>query len=233
MNRPGLVVVFCVACRSNEAPRPAPLVHGDYALGPVEFHGAEHNACGPHLPATERVYGADLVGIGSSYSGHAELCDACVEITTRVGTRVVARVVTYGETRTPGSIDLSSHAFATLLRPDPSAPPESPRPMSWHVVPCPDAPPIAIQFQSQANVDWSAFWVRNPKWPLAKVEVRSSRHASFTMLRRETDGTFVDDGGFGPGAFTLRLHASSGGTIDARFETISPGGLIDTRQNFD
>lgn len=219
------------ASGTQSAPASSVPVAGDYSLGPVAFHEAEHNACGPYLPATERVYGDDLVGTSALYNGHGELCDACLEVTTNVGTHVVARVVTYGETRAPGDVDLSPHAFSAILRPDPSAPPERPRPMSWRAVPCPGAAPLAIQFQIEAHEGWSSVWLRNPRWPVTKVEVRSSRHASFTALRRETDGSFVDDGGFGAGPFTLRIHGH-GEPVEVRLDRIEPGALVPAARNF-
>lgn len=228
VHRVVLPVALLVACRAAQEPPPTSVVEGFYSLGPVEFHGAEHNACGPYLAATEQQYGPDLVGIGVQYSGHAELCDACVEVTTHVGTQVVARVVTYGETVSPGDVDLSSHAFARILRPDPNASPERPRPMSWRVVPCPGAAPLAIQFQTQANPDWTAFWIRNPTWPIRTVEVRSAHHPAYVTLRRETDGTFVDDAGFGAGPATLRIWATTGASIDVELDGIRPGQLVAT-----
>lgn len=230
-----MVVLLCgcgggappAAPASTTRPPVEAVVEGNYALGPVAFRGAEHLACGPYLPATEARYGVDLAGVGLRYGGQAELCDACIEIHSKVGTRVVARVVTYGETVEPGDVDLSAHAFQSVLRPDPSAPPARPRPMSWRIVACPDAAPLAVQFQTLANVDWTSFWVRNARWPITRVEVRSSRHARFTPLRRETDGTFNDDRGFGPGPFTLRIHTAREAPVEVSLDAITPGALVE------
>lgn len=237
------MTVLVASCRRGEPQGPAQSpaasvvtsapVRGDYALGPVEFHGAEHNACGPFLAATERLYGADLIGVGRQYGGHAELCDACVEVETRVGTRVLGRVITYGDTVEPGDVDLSAHAFATLLRPDPSAPPERPRPMQWRVVACPGAASIAIQFQTEAHEGWTAFWIRNPRWPVVRVEARSQRHPTFVPLRRETDGTFVADDGLGRGRFTVRLHAAQSAPLEISVDGVAPGALVDTRRQLE
>ena len=60
---------------------------------------------------------------------------------------------------------------------------------------------------------WTSLWVRNQRVPLASVEVQSANHSDFFMLRRETDGTLNDDGGFGEGEFTLRLTAVDGQVI--------------------
>ena len=43
--------------------------------------------------------------------------------------------------------------------------------MSWQLAKCPaSSGNLALQFQTGAHTDWTSFWVRNPRLPLATVE---------------------------------------------------------------
>jgi expansin (peptidoglycan-binding protein) len=96
-----------------------------------------------------------------------------------------------------------------------------------------DTGTLRYEFQTEANVWWTSFWVRNPRVPVVQVEVQSVNHATFFELRRELDGTLNDDGGFGEGPFTLRLTAMDGQTLEDTFPGFSPGELIVSTQQFD
>src|SRR5690606_19703567 len=103
------------------------------------------------------------------------------------------RVVTTGVTQ-PNDIDLSPHAYAALHLG------EYPRTMTWQIVSCPDNGTIRYQYQTGANQWWTSLWIRNPRVPLEKVEVRSSNHPTYTELDRGSDGTYTIGSGFGAGA---------------------------------
>lgn len=55
--------------------------------------------------------------------------------------------------------------------------------------------------------------MRNARVPLAKVEVKSVNHASWTALQRAGDGTLTDGAGFGKGAFSIRSTGVDGQTV--------------------
>ena len=119
-------------------------------------------------------------------------------------------------------MDLSPEAFMQLGD-------DGVRTMSWQLAKCPaSSGKLALQFQTGAHVDWTSFWVRNPRLPLAKVEVKSSKHASFVSLRRETDGTWNDDSGFGAGSFTLRFTATTGETAELTLPSFQAGAFVTT-----
>jgi expansin (peptidoglycan-binding protein) len=132
------------------------------------------------------------------------------------------RIVTTGVSNARGDMDLSREAFELLGD-------DGVRKMSWQLARCPaSSGNLALQFQTGAHTDWTSFWVRNPRLPVAKVEVKSSRHSNFVALRRETDGTWNDDAGFGPGSFTLRLTATTGETAELTQPSFEPGGFVTT-----
>lgn len=206
---------------------------GQYHLGPVDFAETEwHNACAPAggyraaLRDATGLGGEYLAGLSNEYAQSGGTCDACILVKTATGRSIVLRLVTYGNENAPGDIDVSPSAYAALNTE------EYPRTMTWEFASCPDAGGIAYEFQTEANAWWTSLWVRNPRVPLTKVEVKSTNHADFYELRRETDGTLNDDGGFGEGAFTLRLTALDGQTLTHDFASFSPGELVQTTEQF-
>jgi hypothetical protein len=199
---------------------------GEYHLGPVELNGTWWNSCAPYADEVEDTLGEMLVGVGLQFNGDGQLCDACIFITTDLGKTIEARVITTGQTNGPNDIDLSPAAYDAIHQN------EYPRKMSWQVAKCSSTQKIKYQFQEEAHQDWSSFWVRNVRLPLSKVEVKSARHASFTELDRAGDGTYTDNGGFGPGSFTLRLTAIDGQQMSDTFPKFDSGEVLSSAGNF-
>jgi hypothetical protein len=195
-------------------------VAGEYNLGPVEWQGSFNNACSPYPATISHMDGELLAGLSDAYAGDGSYCDACIKVVTAAGKEEIARVVTYGQTTAPGNIDVSQAAFDALTSG------EYPRTMTWQLVSCPDIGPLVFQFQTGANVYWTSLWVRNPRIAVDKLEVQSANHASFTALERGSDGTFTDAGGFGEGAFTLRITGVDGSSVDQAFASFQPGDLV-------
>ncbi len=179
---------------------------GKLYLGPVEWTGSFHNACAPYPAEVQETMGDLLVGVSNALPNTASLCDACVLIITVSGRTAVGRVVTYGDTTGEGYLDTSRALYDALTEGEGDPTP----PITWQLAKCPEAGPIRYQFQSGSHEDWTSFWVRDARLPLTRVEVKSSRNASWQALRRESDGTFNDDDGIGPGAFSVRLTAVDG-----------------------
>jgi expansin (peptidoglycan-binding protein) len=76
-------------------------------------------------------------------------------------------------------------------------------------------------------------WVRNPRVPLAKAEVKSASDKDFVELARASDGTLTDASGFGDGAFTLRLTAIDGQVITEELPGFKPGSLVKSAKQFE
>jgi hypothetical protein len=230
---PGLWAFMALAACSDEPPGPGgvtvddgglaflgPEHAGEYHLGPVEWTGSYHNACSPYPASVQALEGGLLAGVSNTLAGDGSYCDACIRVETGLGRSAVLRVVTYGDTSAPGNIDVSQAAYTQLHRG------EYPRAMRWRLVTCPTREPLYLQFQTGANEWWTSLWVRNPRVAVARVEVRSAHHASWFARRRETDGTFNDDHGFGAGAFTLRVVGVNGAAVEVAAAGFQPGGII-------
>ncbi len=205
---------------------------GQYHLGPVDFAETEWpNACAPEggyvssLQDSTGLSGEYLAGVSNSYAQTGGSCDACILVKTGAGRQIVARVVTYGVTNDLGDIDVSPSVYDKLNTG------EYPRSMTWQFARCPDTGTLRYEFQTGANVWWTSLWVRNPRVPLTKVEVKSTNHKSYVTMARASDGTLTDASGFGEGAFTLRLTALDGQVIEDDFPSFTPGQItVSTKQ---
>ncbi len=238
-----LVVVGCSSSSSKDAAATKPPttdalvlgqeVSGQYQLGPVDFAETQfHNACAPaggyrpELQYATGLGGEYLAGLANEHADAGGTCDACILIKTATGRSIVARVVTYGDEAEPGDIDVSPSVYQALNTG------EYPRSMTWQFAECPDTGTLEYEFQTGANVWWTSFWVRNQRVPLSTVEVQSANHSSFFTLRRETDGTLNDDGGFGDGSFTLRLTGIDAQVVTDTFPSFTAGQLITSTKQF-
>jgi expansin len=206
---------------------------GQYHLGPVDFaETVWHNACAPaggyrsELVVNAGLGGEYLVGVSNIYSEEGGVCDKCIFIKTAQEKGIIARVVTYGASNSPGDVDVSPSVYAALNKD------EYPRSMTWQFVKCPESGPLVYEFQDGAHIWWSSLWVRNARVPVRKVEVKSANHAAFFALQRGTDGTVTDNGGFGAGPFTLRVTAIDGQVLEDTFPEFPTGQLIESQKQF-
>lgn len=204
---------------------------GEFHLGPVDWEETQfHNACASENKYAQKVRqaaGELLAGVWGGLPKPESFCDTCIEVNTARGKRAVLRVVTYGES-TRNSIDVSPAAYA-LLNSD-----EYPRNMTWQLTRCAGSGPLMLEFKSGSNPWWTAFWVRNARVPIARVEVMGAHHA-YAALSQASDGSWVDDRGVGEGAFSIRVTG-----IDEQAVTMSltwsgaglAGQLIEGSANF-
>jgi expansin (peptidoglycan-binding protein) len=191
-----------------------PHAGGMYHQGWVEYTGSFTNACAPAPAYDARVQQAEgtlLAGLWVGIPNVSSYCDACILVQTAAGKSALLRVITYGDTTT-NSIDVSHDAWTALSSG------EWPRDMTWSFAKCPDTGKVMYEFQTGAHEDWTSFWLRNARVPIAQVEVKSARHASWFTLRRDTNGTVNDDGGFGVGQFQIRATAVDGQVMIDAFD---------------
>jgi expansin len=92
--------------------------------------------------------------------------------------------------------------------------------------------PVRYEFQTGAHAWWSSLWLRNARVPVEKVEVKSAWHSQFFKLRRGSDGTLTDDGGFGEGPFILRSTAIDGQVIEDSFPNFPTGQVIESQKQY-
>ena len=234
-----MVIILLAACAAplpqTSADTFGETFSGSFHLGPVDWAESQWtNSCGPYPADVQQLEGVYLAGVDVSHNGDGRLCDACALVTTGLGKSLLVRIITTGQSNASGDMDLSPQAFELLNGMDPAATPQNPRPMTWQLARCSDAgSTIRLQYQTQSNPYWTSLWVRNARLPLEKVEVQKGSTGAFTALRRETDGTWNLDSGFGEGAFTLRVTASGGATTSQSFSGFSAGAVVETTMQFD
>jgi hypothetical protein len=209
-----------------------PTRHGSYHLGPVTWQGGIWNSCGPYPAAIQKLEGAYIAGVDNSLNGDGSLCDAWALVTTRLGKKIVVRIVTTGVSNAPGDMDLSPAAYDAIYRPDPKGTSSNPRPMSWRLIKGKDNGHIVLQYQTGANPWWTSLWVRNPRYPVKKVEVKLAGRSAYRALTLGTDGTWTDGSGFGSAAFTLRITGRDGQVLYQSFSSFTAGSLVTTALQF-
>ena len=207
---------------------------GVYHLGPVDFAETQwHNACAPgtkyrsELQASVGLSGEYLAGVSNAFNDGGGVCDACILIETGKGKSIIARVVTYGVEQADGDIDVSPSVFAAIHQN------ENPRSQTWHFARCPDEGPLQYEFQTASNPYWTSLWVRNPRVPLVKAEVKSATDKDFVALARAGDGTLTDASGFGDGAFSFRLTAMDGQVVTDDLPGFTAGALVKSSKQFE
>jgi hypothetical protein len=207
---------------------------GVYHLGPVDFDETQwHNACAPkekyraELRESTGLSGEYLAGVANAFNAGGGVCDSCILIETGKGKSIVARVVTYGVEQADGDIDVSPAVYDAIHQN------EFPRSQTWHFSRCPDVGPLQYEFQTGSNPYWTSLWVRDPRVPLTKAEVKKAGAKDFVELQRGGDGTLTDPSGFGTGAFTLRLTAMDGQVITDDLAGFTPGELVKSTKQFD
>ncbi len=207
---------------------------GVYHLGPVDFAETQwHNACAPgggkyrkELQASVGLGGEFIAGVANAFNAGGGVCDACILIETGKGKSIIARVVTYGVEHADGDIDVSPSVYAAIHQG------EDPRSQTWHFARCPDAGNMQYEFQTAANPFWTSLWVRNPRTPLTKAEVKTTTGKDFVALTRAGDGTLTDASGFGDGPFTLRLTSMDGQVVTDDQPGFKAGSLVQSAKQF-
>lgn len=205
---------------------------GVFHLGPVDWEESQwHNACASEHKYPTRVRSAEGKLLAALWDGIPNLtnsCDTCISVQTARGKSAVLRVVSWGQT-TKNSIDVSPDAW-TILNSG-----EDPRSMTWQFTKCPDTGNIMYEFKPGTHEWWSAFWVRNARLPIKSVEVKGAGH-DFGGTTLDGDGSRVDAaGGFGKGAFTIRVTSVDGQVITDSFEWPAAGlsqQLLEGKSNF-
>ena len=67
----------------------------------------------------------------------------------------------------------------------------------------------------------------------SSVEVQSTNHPGWTPLGWGGDGTITDAGGFGEGAFSIRLTSVDDQQLTDTFPAFTPGGLLTSSGQFE
>jgi len=212
--RPGslaFAVVALAACGTSPEPAPArtgPRCTGDplSTIGDATFYELDGKAATSGSCSFDRSDDRMVAALNAPDYRHAAWCGACLAVSGPLG-EIIVRVVDVCPGCKHGDLDLSREAFAAL------APLSAGRVrIAWREVECPVTGPIAYQLKTGSSPHWIAFQVRNHRYAIAKLEVRTAR--GFEAIPRADYNYFVADKGLGPGPFALRATDAHSQILD-------------------
>jgi expansin (peptidoglycan-binding protein) len=145
---------------------------------------AQPNACSFPLAPGESVVAVAL----ASYAGSA-VCGRCLRI---YGPRnsIVSRIVDYCDGPGCRDLDLDEASFAAIA--DPS---DGIVPVAWESASCDVEGPISFAFDPTGNSFFASIQVRNHRYGVDGLEVRTATSAEYTSLTRASYNEFT----FSPG----------------------------------
>lgn len=211
------VIAGPVACRSDPGPpaaAPPPACLGEIAAtGAATYYDATGTgSCSldavppPGRAGTGTGDERLVAAINAADYDHAALCGACLAVAGPLGD-VVVRVVDSCPGCRRGDLDLSREAFAAI------APLSAGRTkIAWRSIACPVTGPIAYRVKPGSNESWTAFQIRNHRYPIARLEVRDAG-CVYRAIARGDDNYFVAHG-LGAGPYALRVTDRHGHALD-------------------
>ncbi|AKF81827.1 hypothetical protein MFUL124B02_23530 [Myxococcus fulvus 124B02] len=152
-------------------------------------------------------------------------CGQCVDIQGPSGS-VRVRIVDRCPECEAGHLDLSRQAFAKIAemklgRVD----------ITWKVVSCDVAGNLEYHFKNGSNPWWTAIQVRNHRQPITKLEWRRGDGA-WKNVPREDYNYFVESGGMGEGAFSVRVTSSTGDQVEDTLPRVLDNDSVRGTQQF-
>jgi expansin (peptidoglycan-binding protein) len=166
--------------------------------------------CGYPTETLPEYYGA----MNDAEYGTADVCGACVEVQAEGKTlqiQITDECPYEGNERWcfAGSnhIDLSPAAFQYFADPV-----QGVLDIEWRYVPCTDVGDLEVTYKDGSSIYWTGVLVRNHPVPITSVEIQKG--GSWVALARQEYNYWLDESGFGPGPYTLRITDSSGAVIE-------------------
>jgi expansin (peptidoglycan-binding protein) len=158
----------------------------------------------------------------TDYAG-AAACGACVEVTANNGKSVPITIVDQCPIDTnpkcvKGHIDLSKAAYDALgLAEGYWGSRAGKGSISWKYVPCPSVGNVKVRLKEPSNANWNMVLVENHVYPIASVEVKSSRDGQTVWVNasRESYNYWLPPGGR-MGTYDVRITDVNGSVIEKR-----------------
>lgn len=160
-----------------------------------------------------RLFGA----IATADYNNSAACGSCVELqyggnSVRITVADECPVST-NPTCTNGHIDLSRQAFQNLTGQGTG----DINGVTWRVVPCDLAEPIAIQLREPDNVYYKAFVVMKHEYPIARAQYQRT-DGSWVDATRDPANFFYSDEPNGDLTYRVRIHDVNGDIIEQELE---------------
>lgn len=203
-------------CTDNSTKSQAPRAIVDCSASAIVHNGdatyytfadGSGNCCFPTTSNDLMVGAMNHADYDGSYA-----CGSCVEIIGPDST-IDIRIVDHCPECLPGDIDLSPLAFSKI-----AAVSRGRVPISWRLIACPVVGPIVYHFKVGSNQWWTAVQIRNHRYPVLRLEYRTSGNA-FLDVPRTDYNYFVKADGMGPGPYAFRVTDVHGHEL---VDTIAP-----------
>ncbi len=143
-------------------------------------------------------------------------CGQCLEVTGPAGTAVV-QVVDRCNTCADNLLVISKPGFDKIA----GTASHGRENIKWKQVPCAVQGQLEFIIKKSSSAYWTAIQVRNHRLPIKSVAVKKGD--AWVEMSRSNDNYFVAEKGVGAGAFTLRITANDGQTIEHTFEKWKDG----------
>jgi expansin len=202
-----LIAVVAACSREPQPPPPPPpscLAPPAPIVGEATHYRADGTGKCSFDASTDRLVAAMNA---TDYAG-ADWCGACLVVTGPNAAEIMVRVVDKCPRCKQGDLDLSHEAFELL------APLSTGRiPITWQAVPCEVRGPIEYRFKERSNEFWTAFQIRNHRYPIASVEARD-RLGTYHPIGRADYNYFVAPTGLGRSPYALRVTDTRGHVLE-------------------
>ena len=145
-----------------------------------------------------------------------EACGQCLEITGPGGTAVV-EVVDRGNTCADDLLVINKPAFDRIA----GKASEGRETIKWKQVPCAVTGTLELLIKKSSSACWTAIQVRNHRLPVKSVSLKKGD--AWIEMTRSNDNYFVAEKGAFAGAFTIRITANDGQTVEQTLDKWKDG----------
>jgi expansin (peptidoglycan-binding protein) len=154
-----------------------------------------------------------------------EACGQCLEITGPGGTEVV-EVVDRCNTCADDLLVINKPAFDKIAG-KASGGREK---IKWKQVPCGVTGTLELVIKKTSSAYWTAIQVRNHRLPVKSVALKKGD--TWVEMTRSNDNYFVAEKGVGPAAFTIKITANDGQTVETTLDKWKDGQTYPTAGQF-
>jgi expansin (peptidoglycan-binding protein) len=197
-----LLLTLCLACGKGAPGDSPPLGQVQQGIATYYDFANGDGAC---------MFGAspndlDVAAMNAEQWGGSTVCGACAAVSGPKGS-VVVRIVDLCPECKKGHLDLSPQAFGKIAdlvqgRVD----------ISWQLQACAVSGNVRYQIKDGSSQWWTAIQIRNHRLPVSSLAYK--KDGAWIDLAREDYNYFVAPKGVGPGAFSVRITAWDGQTLE-------------------
>jgi expansin (peptidoglycan-binding protein) len=203
------------------APAPAPAPPPAAAPAAVEHSGEAvfYDSKGSGACSLTFTHDAAVLSAPNVVYNKIEACGQCLEITGPGGTAVV-EVVDRCNTCADDLLVINKPAFDKIA----GTASHGREKIKWKQVPCGVTGSLELVIKKTSSAYWTAIQVRNHRLPVKGVALKKGD--AWIEMTRSNDNYFVAEKGVGAGAFTIKITANDGQTIEQTIDKWKDGTTV-------